>query len=121
MIGVAGGARPSAARGARLAVSFTVGPLLWFAHLMLLYGGHALLCRNGATDPASDAAIRTTIGATTLVLLVILVLLTRRTALHQRQRNTPRFYRPTVLLLLLLSAIAIVWQSAGALTLPLCI
>jgi hypothetical protein len=99
-----------------------IGPGLWFLHLVFLYAGHTWLCLDSArvTGFPGENGVQAIVATVTLLLLIALVLLTRRIVMHQHAASRPPFYRPTVLLLLFLSACAVVWQSAAVFAIPLC-
>jgi hypothetical protein len=112
----------SRARPLRDFVALFIGPLIWFAHFVTLYGAEALICTPGL---ATAGAMTWTAGAATLAALVALggfgVMLKRR-PLHDPEggHSGARFLRSATLLLAMLSAIAVVWVGLPVTVLPVC-
>jgi hypothetical protein len=96
------------------------GPIVWAAHLLVIYGAHAIIC----SQRASTAGVRATVGIATLVALAALTGIVVRgfqgLRLH-RMSQTGRFLGVTMILLIVLSAAAIAWAGSAALFLPACL
>lgn len=102
--------------GSLLLVLF--GPIVWAAHLFVIYGTHTIVCSQGV--PGRTAAI--IIGSATLVALVLLAVVSRiATAEAFGGDQSARFMRNTMMWLAGLSALAIMWAGGTALFLPACL
>jgi hypothetical protein len=97
------------------------GPVIWFAHFVVLYGAEALIC----TPPlASSGAMTSVTIAATLAALVALgifaAIVMRRPATASRNHSDAGLLRSVSLLLALLSAIAVTWVALPTAILPVC-
>ena len=98
-----------------------VGPLVWFLHLVLLYGAEALIC----TPPAGSGRAMMWLGAAaTVAALCALAMLTaapmRRVKDPQDKHTGAAFLRKAMLLLALLSAIGVTWSALPLALVPVC-
>jgi hypothetical protein len=93
------------------------GPVIWFAHFVVLYGAEALICTPPLASPGAMTSI--TIAAT-LAALVALAILMRRPATASRNHSDAGLLRSAGLLLALLSAIAVIWVALPTAILPVC-
>jgi hypothetical protein len=98
------------------------GPVIWFAHFVLLYGAEALICtpplaRPGAMTSITVAATLAALGA---LAIFVAILMRRPAAAGSRDHGDVGFLRAASLLLALLSAIAVVWVALPTAILPVC-
>jgi len=105
------------------------GLLVWASAFLMLYAGHALLCR--LLSPASDAGLRNPVTAGLVVLaavhlvamLALMVLWWRHppAAAPQEPTRTQRFRHRTEGLLLLISLAGLVYIAFPLLMTPPCV
>jgi hypothetical protein len=95
------------------------GPLIWAAHLLVIYGSTTVICAK-----AADAGVLPVIVIATVLALaasgVLAIRSWRRSDLLGRGSRPHCFLRRIMLLLLALSAVAILWAGATVFTLPSC-
>lgn len=99
------------------------GPLVWGVQFTLSYGGHTLLCAQGATPAATRLLVA---GVALLALAAIAPVVLRCHAIAARAGAQPAgdnagFVRFIARTMALLSLLAVVWTAAGALLLQSCI
>jgi hypothetical protein len=97
------------------------GPVIWFAHFVLLYGAEALICTPPLARPGAMTWF--TIAATLAALAALgmfAAMAMRRPAAGSRDHSDVGFLRAASLLLALLSAIAMVWVALPTAILPVC-
>ena len=100
-----------------------VGPMIWAAHLTLLYGAHTLICARlpGASHQELWLVVLSAVTAPALLGLGIFSLFPGM-ALRRRHDDSsaPQFLRRVTLLLSTLSALGIIWATVSAIMLPTC-
>jgi hypothetical protein len=111
--------------GAGMLIYLALGPIIWALHLTLVYGAHTLLCARGIASGAQGPWVATAIVVVaTVVALGLLVVATRRLWKNPRRRGPAAgalsFYDAVMLLLLLLSAVAVIWAGATSLIVSPC-
>jgi bacteriorhodopsin len=97
------------------------GPVIWFAHFVVLYGAEALIC----TPPleSSGAMTSVTIAATVAALValgIFAAIVMRQFTAASRNHTDAGFLRVASLFLALLSAIAVIWVALPTAILPVC-
>jgi hypothetical protein len=102
-------------------IQILTGPVIWFAHFIVLYGAEALICTPPFEQPStmmwiSAASTLGAIGA----LGAFATFAVRRPSDTSRTRSAATFLRAASLLLALLSAIAVIWVALPTLVLPVC-
>jgi hypothetical protein len=102
------------------------GPIVWAAHLMTMYGAHALMCTRGAArslDGGIDAPA-SVVAATTILALILMAgavrTATRTTDAPGRPADEQSFFRLVMLWLTALSALAVLWAGATVAVIPAC-
>ncbi|MBR1189450.1 hypothetical protein [Bradyrhizobium sp. AUGA SZCCT0160] len=98
-----------------------VGPVVWFLHLVVLYGAEALIC----TPPVGSGRAMMWMGAAaTIATLGALAMLAavsiRRVQDAPEEQTDATFLRKTTLLLALLSAIGVIWSALPLALVPVC-
>jgi hypothetical protein len=95
-----------------------VGPAVWFAHFVVLYGAEAMICTPGL---AAAGAMTWAAAIATLAALAMLagfsVLVLRRPA---KTHGGAIFLRRATVLLAMLSAIAVIFVALPVAVLPVC-
>ncbi|MET3840402.1 hypothetical protein [Bradyrhizobium sp. OAE829] len=87
-----------------------VAPVVWFIHLVLLYGAEALLCIPPAGS--ARATIWVGISATVAALAALVLVSVSAPRVDARSKQTgATFLRNTALSLALLSAVGIIWNT----------
>ncbi|MBP7338965.1 hypothetical protein [Niveispirillum sp.] len=99
------------------------GPIVWGVQFTLSYGGHTLLCAQGASPVASQWGLA---GLALLALIAIAPVAFRSGAVAARLGVLPTggeggFVVLVARLAAILSLIAVPWTAAGALMLQACI
>jgi len=95
-----------------------VGPGVWFAHFVVVYGAEALICRGpGGPRVMLLLGAAATVGA--LASLAAFALQMRRALVDQNMQGAA-FLRGTALALALLAALAVVWTAVPIALLPVC-
>jgi hypothetical protein len=96
-----------------------VGPVVWFLHLVVLYGAEALIC----TPPVGTEQAMLWLGAAAtgaaVAALVILIAMPAP-GVDQREHTGVAFLHGTTLLLALLSAIGVIWNALPLALVPVC-
>ena len=97
-----------------------VGPVVWFLHLVLLYGAEALICMPPAGS--GRAAIWVGVAATAAALGALCPGRSFSAARTdgRRKHAGATFLRNTTLLLALLSAIGVIWNALPLALVPAC-
>jgi hypothetical protein len=98
-----------------------VGPVVWFLHLVVLYGAEALIC----TPPVGPEQAMMWLGAAATgaaVAALVILVATPAPGVDQRpgQHTGAAFLRNTTLLLALLSAIGVIWNALPLALVPVC-
>ena len=86
------------------------GPVVWFIHLVLLYGAEALLCMPPAGSERAMIWVGVSATAGALGALVVVAIAAPRADGRSRHAGAT-FLRNTTLLLALLSAVGVVWNA----------
>jgi hypothetical protein len=100
-----------------------IGPGLWFAHFGVLYGAEALACVRPSAAPHVLIWIGAIATVATLAALASFAAISMRT---QRSEHRPdahsgaAFLRGVALLLVLLSALGVLWSVFPVAALPVC-
>jgi hypothetical protein len=92
-----------------------LGPIVWALHLTAVYGAHALLCARG-----SAAAGVPVIAVATLAALAPLGVAFAALWRAGEAESTQRFQRRVAVLLIVLSAVGIVWAGATVMFVAAC-
>ncbi|MGD9922741.1 MAG: hypothetical protein AB7V13_15080 [Pseudorhodoplanes sp.] len=95
------------------------GPLIWAAHLLVIYGSTTVICAKAAGAGVLPVIVTATIVALAAI-GVLAIRCQRRSDLLGRGPNSHVFLRRVMLLLLALSAVAILWAGSTVLLLPAC-
>jgi hypothetical protein len=95
------------------------GPLIWFAHFTLLYGGHTAFCAIG-TPGMHLLVIAATIAAGLLLIMVAVASLRALTARTAELSRGQRFQHQVAMLVVGLSAVAVAWVGITATVVPAC-
>jgi hypothetical protein len=104
-------------------VYLCVGPLVWSAHLLTVYGAHALLCETDA-DPALPALfiIVTTVAAAAALALGWMLRTPLAALLSVARAASGRATYDAVFgVLVLLSLVAVIWAGVAALLIDACV
>jgi hypothetical protein len=114
---------PSRERGnAMLAPACLVaGPLIWFVHFVLVYGGHTMFCAFGASGIGWFVIAAT--GAAALLLSAVAAMsldALRRPGWTEVMSPGQRFQHRAAMLAVGLSALAVVWVGITATVVPAC-
>lgn len=98
-----------------------IGPVVWFLHLALLYGGEALICTrsvgSGRTMVWLDIAA--TVAALGTLVFLIAAPVPRAGGLL-RQYTRAAFLHDATRLLALLAAIGVIWNVLPVVLVPVC-
>lgn len=100
------------------------GPMIWAAHLFVLYGGTTIICAGA--NASQHMQIRWLgLGLTALALATLLGFVTSQVFAERKDRSSDGtdvrlFLRRTAITLVALSAIAILWSAASAILFPTC-
>ena len=106
-----------------------LGPILWAAHLAVIYGAQSTLCALGISavrGPAVSLVAVVTTLATVVVLGLLAVAILAPRALSRRLRAASwsmpaqRFCDRIMVLLAMLSACGVIWAGATVLLVPAC-
>jgi hypothetical protein len=102
-------------------VCLVSGPLIWFTHFTLLYGGHTAFCAIGAPG-IHLLVIAATIAAGLLLATAAVASLRalRATARTRELSRGQRFQHQAALLVAGLSAVAVAWVGITATVVPAC-
>jgi len=87
-----------------------VGPVVWFLHLVLLYGAEALICMPPAGSGRATIWVGVSATAGALGALVMVAVSAPR-ADRQSRHVGATFLRNTTLWLALLSAVGVIWNA----------
>lgn len=97
-------------------------PLIWFAHLTILYAAEALICIEpsaaAATIMAWTIALATAVALTGLLLAASM--LRRGKASRTQNLGRSRFLVGVSYLLILLSFLGVAWTTLPTVVLPIC-
>jgi hypothetical protein len=98
-----------------------VGPVVWFLHLVVLYGTEALIC----TPPVGTEQTMMRLGAVatgTAVAVLVILIATPAPGADQRpgEHTGAAFLHSTTLLLALLSGIGVIWNALPLALAPVC-
>ena len=86
------------------------GPVVWFLHLVLLYGAEALLCMPPAGSGRTTIWVGVSATVAALAALVLVAVATLRAEGRSRHAGAT-FLRDTTLSLALLSAVGVIWNA----------
>ena len=97
-----------------------VGPVVWFLHLVVLYGAEALTCR----PPIGSGRAMMWMGAAATIAalgaLAMLAAVSIRRVQDAEEQTDAAFLRKTSLLLALLSAVGVIWGALPLALVPVC-
>ena len=93
------------------------GPLVWFMHLSLLYGGATIACRSGEIQTGFPIFALTVTAAAVAILLGHCFRQARLVAAGKAGRDADSFLVGLLLVLSALSILAMIWTAWAALTL----
>jgi hypothetical protein len=105
-----------------------VGPAVWTAHFMVMYGAHTLVCAAAAGDQGThDRSFLPIAAAATGVALLVLagfvvwcLALGRQESRAQSAPDQARFARQVSIMLALLSMLGTIWVALPALLVAPC-
>ena len=95
------------------------GPVVWFFHLVLLYGAEALICMPPAGSGRAIMWVGGTATAGALGALVLVAVSAPRMEGRSKHAGAT-FLRNTTLSLALLSAVGVVWSALPLALVPAC-
>lgn len=102
------------------------GPIVWGLHLLLVYGGHTLMCVLGwSSEPQIIRATVIIAGGAALAILVFLARAARRWRRYVVESDgdaalSAEFQMRATLLLILLSSAGVLWSSLAAVFIAPC-
>jgi hypothetical protein len=123
-------AHAGARRGTARLVALCSGPIVWAAHLAIVYGAHTLLCARGYAGqmllgvPLAPAIVVVATVAALLSLAGVMLAPRLKSAPPRRRadRDPPNSFEVRVMrLLALLSAIGVAWAGATAFIIAPCL
>lgn len=87
-----------------------VGPVIWFIHLVLLYGAEALLCMPPAGSGRTTIWVGISATVAALAALVLVAVSAQRADKRSKHAGAT-FLGDTTLSLALLSAVGVIWNA----------
>jgi Zn-dependent protease len=94
-------------------------PVVWFAHLAVVYGAEALICTLAVTRPSVMIWFGAAATAAALTALIAFAFLMSRPA-HRTEHTDAAFLHSAALLLALLAGLGVVWTAFPLAVLPVC-